>query len=70
MVFVQPLAVEKWKYWGVLLTPLRNLQMRGAFIATFTSEKRWDDDQKKFILQVAIDTEFFHRAFVNPCTTM
>jgi hypothetical protein len=26
---------------GVLLTPLRNLQLRGAFIAAFTSEKRW-----------------------------
>ncbi len=26
---------------GVLLTPLRNLQMRGAFISAFTSEKRW-----------------------------
>jgi hypothetical protein len=26
---------------GVLLTPLRNLQMCGAFIAAFTSEKRW-----------------------------
>jgi len=35
MVFIPPLAVEKWKSWGVLLTPLRNLQMRGAFIAAY-----------------------------------
>ncbi len=27
-----------------------------------------DDDQKKFILQLAIDSEFFNYAFVNPCT--
>ncbi len=24
------------------------------------------DGNKKFILQLAIDTEFFHRAFANP----
>jgi hypothetical protein len=27
-----------------------------------------DDNQNKFIPQLAIDTEFFHRAFANPCT--
>jgi hypothetical protein len=27
-----------------------------------------DDNQKKFIPQLAIDTEFFHSVFVNPCT--
>ncbi len=26
-----------------------------------------DDNQKKFIPQLAIDTEYFHSAFVNPC---
>jgi hypothetical protein len=35
--------------------------MRGAFIATFTSEK-WRMIIKKFILQSAIDTKFFHSA--------
>jgi hypothetical protein len=29
--------------------------------------KTMDDNQKKFIPQLAIDTEFFHSAFVNPC---
>ena len=29
-----------------------------------------DDDQNKFILQLAIDTKFFHRAFFNPCTML
>ncbi len=27
-----------------------------------------DDIPKKFFPQFAIDTEFFHSAFVNPCT--
>jgi hypothetical protein len=40
---------------GVLLTPLRILQMRRAFIAAFTT---MDDNHKKFIPQLAIDTEF------------
>jgi hypothetical protein len=34
-------AVEKEEIEGVLLTPLRILQMRRAFIAALTSEKRW-----------------------------
>ncbi len=37
--------------------------MRGA---AFTSEKRWMTIKKKFAPQWAIDTEFFHRSFVNP----
>jgi hypothetical protein len=39
---------------------LRNLQMRVAFIAAFTSEKREmtvDDVQKKFIPLLAIDIQ-------------
>jgi hypothetical protein len=27
-----------------------------------------DDNQKKFIPQLAIDTKFVHSTFVNPCT--
>jgi hypothetical protein len=46
---------------------LHNLQRRGAFIAAFLSEKRWMTI-KKFIPQLAIDTEFFQSAFANPCT--
>jgi hypothetical protein len=33
--------LKKEEIEGVLLTPLRILQMRRAFIAAFTSEKRW-----------------------------
>jgi hypothetical protein len=38
MVFVLPLAVGKRRNFN--LAPLRNLQIHGAFIAAFTSEKR------------------------------
>jgi hypothetical protein len=41
MAFVPHLAVEKEEIEGVLLTPLCILQMRLAFTAAFTSEKRW-----------------------------
>jgi hypothetical protein len=41
MAFVLLLAVEKRRNGSILLTPLRNLQMRGAFIAAFTSENPW-----------------------------
>jgi hypothetical protein len=37
MVFVPPLANEKRRNPGVLLTSLHNLQTRIAFIAAFTS---------------------------------
>ncbi len=47
MVFIPPLAVEKCRNWGVLLTPLRNLQMRKAFIAALTSEKNYGWRSKK-----------------------
>jgi hypothetical protein len=59
--------LKKEEIEGVFLTPLRILQMRRAFIAAFTSEKTMDDNQKKFIPQLAINTDFFHSAFVNPC---
>jgi hypothetical protein len=33
----------------------------------FYKKKKYHD-QKKFIPQLAIDTEFYYRAFANPCT--
>jgi hypothetical protein len=59
--------LKKKEIEGVLLTPLRILQMRRPFKAAFTSEKRWMTI-KIFIPQLAIDTEFFHSAFVKPWT--
>jgi hypothetical protein len=48
---------------------LRNLQKCGAFIAAFTSEKRWMTIKKCLFRnwQLSIDTEFFHRQFAIPC---
>jgi hypothetical protein len=40
-------------------------QMRGAF----TAEKLKEDDKKKLTSQLAIDSEFFHCGFANPCKT-
>jgi hypothetical protein len=40
MAFVPPLAIEKRRNCGVLLTLLRNLKTLAAFIAALTSENR------------------------------
>jgi hypothetical protein len=40
---------------------------RGAFIEAFCKVKTMDDNQKKFIKQLEIDTKFFCCAFANPC---
>jgi hypothetical protein len=34
----------------------------------FYKWKTMDDNQTKFMPQLAIDTKFFHSTFVNPCT--
>jgi hypothetical protein len=60
--------LKKEEIEGVLLTPLHILQMR-VFIEAFTSEQRWMTiKRKKFTPQLAIDTDFFHSAFIKPCT--
>jgi hypothetical protein len=65
MVIVPPLAIEK----------LRNGAMANAgktLFALFT--KVWNihrgflDDDKKIIPLLAVDTEYFQRAFANPCS--
>jgi hypothetical protein len=43
------------------------LQRSRAFTVAFTSENE-NDDQKKFTPPLAIDPEFFHCEFANPCT--
>jgi hypothetical protein len=50
---------------------LRNLLRCGALIAAFTSEKTMNDDQKKFIPQLVVDTEFFsaHLPILVRCKT-
>ncbi len=66
MVFVPPLAIEKWRNGGVnTIAQFTNAQ---SIHPGFTKWKTLDEDKKKFIPQLAIDTEFFHRAFANPWT--
>jgi hypothetical protein len=40
-----------------------------AHSSRFYKKKTMDDNQKKFIPPLAIDTKFFHCVFVNPCKT-
>jgi hypothetical protein len=55
----------KWRGAGIL----HNLQRCAVFIAAFTSEKKMkEDNQKKYIPQLAIDTKFFHCTFANLST--
>jgi hypothetical protein len=44
---------------GILLTPLRILQMRGAFIAAFKSEKRWMTIKKSLFRNWQLIPNFF-----------
>jgi hypothetical protein len=74
VVFVPPLTNGKLRNEGVTIEhcsmPVRqfvcNLQTRRAFIAAFTSEKRWMTI-KKVYSAIGIDNEFFHCALFNPC---
>jgi hypothetical protein len=50
----------------VLLTPLRILQMRRAFMAALTSEKRWMTIKKSLFRNWPLILNFFHSAFGNP----
>jgi hypothetical protein len=59
MVLIPPLTLGKWRNGGVLFTPLQNLQMRGAFIAAFTSEKRWMTIKKSLSRHCQLIPNFF-----------
>jgi hypothetical protein len=51
--------LKKEEIEGILLTPLRILQMRRAFIAAFTSEKRWMTIKKSLFRNWPLITNFF-----------
>jgi hypothetical protein len=67
MVFVPPLACEKRRNIGVFLTPVRNFTNARSIQSTFYQCRMIDDNQKRFILHLAIETELFHSASANPC---
>jgi len=50
------------------LGQLKKEEIEGVLLTCgFYKCKTMDDNQNKFIPQLAIDTEFSHSAFVNPC---
>ncbi len=58
---IDPSAIDKYAMVFVppLLTPLRNLQMRGAFTAAFTSKKMINDNQKSWFRNWPLISNFF-----------
>jgi hypothetical protein len=68
MVFVLPLAVEKKKKYRHFVNTVAQFTNVQSIHSGFYKWKTMDDDQKKFILQLAIDTKCFYCAFVNPCS--
>jgi hypothetical protein len=63
--------LKKEEIEGVLLTPLRILQMRGAFIAAFTIEKRWMKIKKSLFRNSPLIPNFFiaHLSSLVRCKT-
>jgi hypothetical protein len=59
MVFVPPLAVEKKKKYRRFVNTIAQFMNALSFHIGFCKWKTKDDDQKKFILQFAIDTDVF-----------
>jgi hypothetical protein len=57
------LKIMKWKRFFNTSTQFTNARI---IHCGFDKCKTLDDDQKKVIPQLAIDTEVFHRVFANP----
>jgi hypothetical protein len=76
MVFVPHLAIRKLSRFVNTIAPLpvpvrqslHNLQRRGAFIAAFTSEKRWMTIKINLFRNWQLILNFFIAKFANPCT--
>jgi hypothetical protein len=67
MVFVPPLACEKRRNWGVFLNTIAQFTNARSIHSAFYQWRMIDDNQKRFIPHLAIETELFHSTFVNPC---
>jgi hypothetical protein len=65
------LAAEKRRKRVVFFTPLGNLQMRGAFIAAFTSQNRWMTIKESLIRNWQLIPNFFiaHFLILVQCKT-
>jgi hypothetical protein len=60
-------AVEKRRNLGRFANTIAHFTHVQSIPSGSYKRKKTDDNKKKFIPQLAIDTEFFHSAFVNPC---
>ncbi len=71
MVFVPSLAVEKLKKLRRFVNTIAQFTNAWSIHSGFYKWKTMDDDQKKFILQLAIDTKFFiaHLSILVRCKT-
>jgi hypothetical protein len=72
MVFVPSLAVEKLKKLRHFVTQFAKFTNAWSIHRGFYKLKTMGDDQKKFILQLAIDTKFFiaHLSILVQCETI
>jgi hypothetical protein len=67
MVFVPPLACEKRRNIGVFFNTSAQFTKARSIHSAFYHCRMIDDNQKKFIPHLAIETVLFLSAFVNPC---
>ena len=64
-----PLAIENRRNWGVFNTIAQFTNTRSIHCA-FYQWRMIDDNKKRFIPHLAIESKLFHSAFVNPCMTI
>jgi hypothetical protein len=67
MVLVPPLACEKKKIYRRFFNISAQFTNTRSILSAVYHCRMIDDNQKRFIPQLAIETELFHGAFVNPC---
>jgi hypothetical protein len=67
MVFFPPVACEKRKNISIFLNTSAQFTNALSIHSAFYHCRMIDDNQKRFIQHLAIETELFHSAFVNPC---
>jgi hypothetical protein len=66
MVFVLPFAMKKEEIKAFFNTIAHLTNARIIYSDSYQC-RMIDDNQKMFILHLAIDIDFFHSMFVNPC---
>jgi hypothetical protein len=60
-------AIEKRRNLGRFANTITHFTNVQSIHNGFCKWNTMDDNPKKFIPQMAIDTKFFHSTFVNPC---